>query len=143
MTVHLIKLSVGSETVSGLAKWQATRLKDKKQRGQKPELMHITRNMPRRAEEVLNGGSIYWVIRGFICARQKIIELRPLLRDDTPHCGIVLDKELVRVQLRPRRAFQGWRYFEAKDAPPDIIKGKSGEDMPDDMRRELTELGLL
>jgi hypothetical protein len=143
MTVHLIKLSVGPNTLSDLAAWQTQRLKELKRNRQKPELMHVTRNMPKRAQEVLDGGSIYWVIKGWICARQKLLELRPLMRDGIPYCGLVYDKELVRVRLRPRRAFQGWRYFDAKDAPPDIVKGKGDEGLPDEMRRELSELGLL
>ena len=144
MTIHLIKLSVGPDSLSDLAAWQAQRLKDKKRTGQKPELMHITRQTPKRAEEVLDGGSIYWVIKGFICARQKLLELRPVMRDGIPHCGLVYDKELVRVKLQPRRPFQGWRYFNPKDAPADLAKGKDGlDDMPEKMRRELAELGLL
>jgi hypothetical protein len=141
--LHLIKLSVGPESLSELAAWQSQRLKDMKRKGQKPELMHITRHTPKRAEELLPGGSIYWVIKGWVCARQKLLELRPVLYNGTPHCGLVYDQELVRVRLLPKRPFQGWRYFDAKDAPPDIIKGKGDDDMPDDMRRELTSLGLL
>lgn len=143
MTIHIIKLSVGPDSLADLAAWQTQRLKEMKRNHQTPELMHIPRQMPKRAEEVLDGGSIYWVIKGWICARQKLLELRPLMREGIPHCGLVLDKELVRVAPRPRRAFQGWRYFEPKDAPPDLVKGASGDDIPDDMRRELTALGLL
>jgi len=143
MTIHLIKLSVGPQALSDLENWQAERLREMERTHQKPELMHITRHKPKRAEEVLNGGSIYWVIKGWICARQKLLELRPLLRDGVPHCGLVFDKELVRVQLRPRRPFQGWRYFDPNDAPPDIVKGMADYGLPDDMRRELTALGLL
>jgi hypothetical protein len=143
MTVHLIKLSVGPQALSDLETWQTERLKELERNHQPLELMHITRHRPKREEEVLDGGSIYWVIKGWICARQKLLELRPLLRDGVPHCGLVFDKELVRVQLRPRRPFQGWRYFEPGDAPPDIVKGQGDYDMPDNMRRELTALGLL
>lgn len=143
MTVHLIKLSVGPDTLADLEAWQMQRLKEMKRGGQKPELMHVTRHMPKRAQEVLDGGSIYWVIKGWLCARQTLLELRPLLRDGVPYCGLVYDKELVRVVPRPHRAFQGWRYFDAKDVPRDLVKGEVGEDMPDEMRRELTALGLL
>ena len=142
MTLHLIKLSVGPETLSDLAGWQKQRLKEKWQKGQKPELMHITRHTPKRAEEVLAGGSIYWVIKGFICARQRLLEFRPLIRDGIPHCGLVYDKKIIRVHPRPYRAFQGWRYFDPKDAPPDLTT-KGAEDLPDAMLRELAELGLL
>jgi hypothetical protein len=144
MTTHIIKLAVGPESISDLIEFQAQRLKEKKRNGQKPELMHITRQTPKRADEVLDGGSIYWVIKGFVCARQKLLELRPVTRDGIAHCGLVLDKEVVRVKLQPRRAFQGWRYFDPKDAPADLPKGKDGmEGMPEKMRREMAELGLL
>lgn len=143
MTIHLIKLSVGPESLADLERWQAARLKEKKRKGQKPEIMHVTRNTPRRAEEVLNGGSIYWVIKGWICARQKLLELRPLVRDGVPHCGLVYDPTMIRVEPRPHRAFQGWRYFDPKDAPPDMRKRKGSDEMPEQMRRELIALGLL
>jgi hypothetical protein len=143
MTMHIIKLSVGPETLFDLAAWQTQRLSDMRRNRQKPELMHVTRSMPKRAPELLDGGSVYWVIKGWVCARQQLLELRPLLRDGVPYCGLVYDKQLVRVRLQPRRAFQGWRYLEPKDAPPDIVKGKGEEEVPDAMRRELSELGLL
>ena len=143
MTLHLIKLSVGSESVDDLAEWQAERLKGLKRKSLTPKLVHITRQTPKRAEELVNGGSIYWVIKGWICARQRLLELRPLMRDGVPHCGLVYDKEMVRVSPRPHRPFQGWRYLNAKDAPPDIVRGTGEEDIPEDMRRELALLGLL
>jgi hypothetical protein len=143
MTLHLIKLSVGPDTLCDLAARQAERLKILKLKQRKPELIHITRNMPKRAEEILDGGSIYWVIKGWVCARQRLLKLRPMMQNGIPHCGLVYDKKLVRVELRPCRAFQGWRYFDPKDAPPDIIKRNNAEEFPDEMRRELTALGLL
>ncbi len=142
MTVHLIKLSVGSESLSDLGAWQKQRLKDMKAKGKKPELIHVTRHMPKRAEEVLDGGSIYWVVNGWIVARQKLLELRPVKKDGIPHCGLVYDKKLVPVQFQSRRAFQGWRYLETKDAPPDRI-GDGGDDLPESLRQELMQLGLL
>lgn len=141
MTLHLIKLSVGSESVTDLEAWQAQRLQEKIRQGEKPELMHITRNMPKRAEEVLDGGSLYWVIKGVVCARQRLLELRPITYNDAPHCGLVYDKELIRVCPRPHRPFQGWRYFDPKDAPPDL--SVNGEAPDEKMLRELAELGLL
>lgn len=141
MTIHLIKLSVGSENIADLESWQKQRLRELKHAGKTPELMHITRHMPKRAAEVLDGGSIYWVINGFLCARQRLLELRPIIYNGTPHCGLVYDKEIIRVAPRPHRAFQGWRYFEPKDAPQDIQKGTV--DMPDEMLRELAALGLM
>src|SRR5579884_1007703 len=116
MTIHLIKLCVGAESIADLASWQAQCLTQMKHKKQKPELVHVTRHMPKRADEVLDGGSLYWVIKGCICVRQALLELRPLTQDGIPYCGLVYDKELVRVEPRPRRAFQGWRYFDPKDA---------------------------
>lgn len=143
MTLHLIKLSVGPENLADLADWQAHRIREQKRKRQTPELIHITRQTPKRAAELLDGGSIYWVIKGFICARQKLLELRPMTRDGIAHCGLVYDSKLVRVRLRPRRPFQGWRYFADKDVPPDLAKGEVDDDMPEKMRQELVELGLL
>jgi len=141
--MHLIKLSVGPEKLADLEAWQKQRLQQKKRAGEVPELMHITRHMPKRAAEVLDGGSIYWVIKGWIVARQRLIELRPIVYNDTAHCGLIFDPEMIRVRMRKHRPFQGWRYFDPKDAPLDLIKGAEDEDMPEEMRRELIMLGLL
>lgn len=143
MTLHLLKLAVGIDALPALAARQKQRLKDMARDGLKPELVHITRQTPRRGSEMLQGGSIYWVIKGWITARQTLLDLRPLTRDGIAHCGIVYDQQLVPVALRPHRAFQGWRYLEEKDAPPDVIKRNDGADLPDDLRRELIGLGLL
>ena len=139
MTVHLKKLSVGSESLAGLRHWQAERVRNGM------ELMHVTRNTPRRAEEVLDGGSIFWVIKGVMCARQPITELRSMQRaDGKPACGIVLAPELVAVEPLRVRIFQGWRYLEVKDAPVDIpVADEGGDTMPPELVAELRELGLL
>lgn len=143
MTVHIIKLSVGPSKLSDLTDWQKQRLKDMKAKGKKPELIHVTRHMPKRAEEVLDGGSIYWVIGGWIVARQKLIELRPMKKSGVTHCGLVHDKKMIPVQPRQRRAFQGWRYLDVKDAPPDSDGRGNGEGLPEALRMELMALGLL
>ncbi len=143
MALHLIKLWVGHDSMAHLEEYQQNRLKQKIRDGEEPILLHITRHFPKRAEELLDGGSIYWVINGFIVGRQKILELRHLTTDTGPHCGIVYDQELVHVRMRPHRPFQGWRYFEGKDAPPDVKKGQGGADVPEEMRRALAKLGLL
>jgi hypothetical protein len=141
--LHLVKLCVGCDSLADLAAWQKQRLKEKKAKGQKPELVHITRQMPKRAEDLLDGGSLYWVIKGQIAARQKLIELRPMTVKGVPHCGLVYHKELVAVRPRPRSAFQGWRYFEPADAPPDLGTAKGDKNLPEALRRELAALGLL
>ena len=98
--------------------------------------------VPKRRAEVLDGGSLYWVIKGFIAVRQRLLDIRPFVdKEGVSRCHLAYDKDLVVVRPQPRRAFQGWRYFEPKDAPRDI--GKSGAGMPDKLRRELAELGLL
>lgn len=141
MTVHLIKLCVGADSISDLHAWQKQRLAEKKRAGEPQELMHITRHMPKRADEVLDGGSLYWVIKGWICARQTLVELRPITYNGTPHCGLIYDKELIRVVPRAHRPFQGWRYFDPQSAPKDLAKNT--EDMPEALQRELATLGLL
>jgi hypothetical protein len=141
--LHLIKLCVGVDSLQELADWQAKRLKEKKAKGQKLELIHVTRQTPKRGAEILNGGSLYWVIKGHIMARQRLLELRDVKKNGVPHCGLVYDKSLVPVRPRPRRAFQGWRYFEAKDAPPDMGEIKGAKGLPENLKRELASLGLL
>lgn len=145
MTVNLIKLCVGIEDVDHLAEVQKKRLERKKRAGLPQELIHVTRSFPRRANEVLDGGSMYWVIRGIIRVRQKITDLRETVNDaGKPACGIVLDPEHVLTERRSFRAFQGWRYFAVDDAPRDIrdLDADTSE-LPDDMADELKELGLI
>ncbi|MGH6734753.1 MAG: DUF1489 family protein [Methyloceanibacter sp.] len=145
MTVHLLKLCVGCDSVQDLKDWQTERLQQLARAGKTPELCHRTLQSPRRRDEVLDGGSLYWVIKGFILVRQRIIDLRADTKDDgTPCCGIVYDPELVVTRPHPRRAFQGWRYLEAADTPPDapLLDG-GGDDMPPGMRRALRELRLI
>jgi len=143
MTLHIIKLCVGVDTVQDLAEWQAGRLKDLKKKRKPLELVHVTRMTPKRKEEVLDGGSLYWVIKGQIAARQKLIDLRKVTKNGTPHCGLVYDPKLIPVQRRAHRAFQGWRYFDPKDAPPDARGGKGLEKLPEKLQAELVNLGLL
>jgi hypothetical protein len=145
MTVHLVKLCVGVDTVQELADWQAERLKRFKREKKRPELCHRTLQTPRRREEVLDGGSLYWVIKGFISVRQRVVDLRPDIKDDgTVCCGIVLDPQLVPTRVHPRRAFQGWRYLEAADAPADAGGlAEAVDDMPPGMREALRELRLI
>ena len=145
--LHLVKLCVGCDRVEELAAWQARRVKTD------PPLRHKTRSMPRRAAEIVGQGSLYWVIGGAILVRQRIDRIIEDSRDDGSPCiGLVLDPVLVPTTPRPMRPFQGWRYLEAGDAPPDRTAmrpaGMAEEqeafgDMPAAMRRELQALGLL
>ena len=143
MTLHIIKLCVGVDTLQELAEWQAGRLRTLKKKRKPLELIHVTRMMPKRKDEVLDGGSLYWVIKGQIAARQKLLELRKVTKGGTPHCGLVYDPKLVPVQRRAHRAFQGWRYFDPKDAPPDARGTKGLESLPEKLQVELVNLGLL
>ncbi|HUU67094.1 MAG TPA: DUF1489 domain-containing protein [Methyloceanibacter sp.] len=145
MTVHLVKLCVGVETVQDLRDWQAKRLRTLSREGKTPELCHRTLQAPRRRAEVLDGGSLYWVVKGFISVRQRIVDLRADTKNDgRACCGIVLDSELVGTRPHPRRAFQGWRYLEAADAPPDMrTLDAADRDMPPGMREFLRELRLI
>lgn len=145
MTVHLLKLCVGVDNVQELKAWQEERLKRLARADKTPELCHRTLQTPRRRGEVLDGGSLYWVIKGFVLVRQLVLDLRPDRKDDgTACCGIVLDPQLVLTRSHPRRAFQGWRYLEPEDAPPDIqALDAAGDDMPRGMREDLRELRLI
>jgi hypothetical protein len=144
MPLHILKLCVGCDSVKDLEGWIKQKLKALK-KGARREHIHTTRMVPKRAEEVLDGGSLYWVIRGEIACRQRIRELRPFRdKDGVGRCGIVLEPKVVPVDLRPFRAFQGWRYLAVKDAPPDLEKAAPGtKAMPEKLRRELRELGLM
>lgn len=145
MQLHLIKLCVGCDSVADLEDWIKQKLKEKRQRRQKPEHIHTTRMTPKRADELVSGGSLFWVIRGQITCRERILDVRPFTdKDGIGRCRVVLDGKIVLVEPRPRAAFQGWRYLAAKDAPRDLSRAAPGAArMPENMRRELRELGLL
>jgi len=146
MPLHLIKLSVGTDSIEDLEDWIKLKLKEQKKRGvKKPERIHTTRMVPKRAEEILNGGSIFWVIRGEILCRERILDIRPFVdKDGVGRCRLVLDPKCIPVRPRPYRAFQGWRYLDDKDAPPDLSRvARGAANMPEPLRRELRELGLL
>jgi len=137
--VHLIKLAVGVRDIAHLQALQTARA------AHDPPLRHTTRSFPKRAAELIDGGSIYWVIGGAVLARQQILNILPETEADGTSCAaLVLDPALVRVEARAMRAFQGWRYLEPKDAPPDLgTRSGDAADMPEAMRRELAALGLL
>ncbi|MDP6805269.1 MAG: DUF1489 domain-containing protein [Rhodospirillales bacterium] len=145
MTVHLIKLAVGVESVDHLAAIQSGRLAEARAEAREPVLRHITRNRPQRADEVVDGGSLYWVIKRVIQVRQQIVDVRSAAKSDgRPACALVLDPDLVRTRRRARRPFQGWRYLRPEDAPPDRDSGVGGADaLPLEMAEELRRLGLL
>jgi hypothetical protein len=147
MPLHIVKLCVGTTSIEDLADWQRERLAEQKASGNKrPQIFHRTGMQPKRGSEVLDGGSIYWVIKGLITVRQKIVGFGEGQKDDgTPCCLLLFDKTLVPVRPTPRRPFQGWRYLEAAEAPADLKGSDSSAiaDMPPAMRKELAGLGLL
>ena len=139
MTLHIIKLCVGVSEIDQLTHWIAECLEGR------DTLDHTTRMFPRRSDEVLDGGSLYWVMRAMIVCRQPIADLQEVVgADGISRCRIVFKPEIMPVRPTPRRAFQGWRYLTALDAPPDLAQGGLGfSGMPEEMRRELATLGLL
>ena len=139
--LHLMKLAVGVRDIAHLAELQAARAKIL------PPLRHRTRSFPRRAEEILQGGSMYWVIAGAMVVRQPIVDIIEDRRDDGSACtGIVLEPRLVPVAGRLMKPFQGWRYLAASDAPDDIASSKplrGAQSLPPELARALRELCLL
>ena len=140
-TINLVKLSVGTETVANLADWQASPM------AQTPDNLprHITRMWPKRGDELLNGGSIYWVIKGVVLCRQTVLRLDEVTGSDgIRRCAIVLDPQLVPVAATPKRAFQGWRYLQTTDAPPDLSQSRpNDDDLPPELQAALASIGIL
>ena len=144
MPLHLIKLSVGTDSVRDLEDWIEQKAKERARRKQQPERSHTTRMTPKRVDELLDGGSLYWVIKGIVQVRQKLVDVQPFVDGEgIGRCRLVLEPKVVATNWQPRRPFQGWRYLEAKDAPHDLKKGRaSGDDLPPALRAELAQLGL-
>ena len=146
MAVHLIKMAVGIESFSHLAHVQKNRLQDLNKDGEAPVLRHWTRNSPTRAEEICAGGSLYWIIKGAIRARQKISSIdKHTSEKSRKRCALVLDTTLVRTELKISKPIQGWRYLDPQAAPKDLlmVANEGNADIPMEMARELRELGLL
>lgn len=142
MALHLLKLCVGADSVADMEAWVARRVETNVRAGLGPDTRHTTRMFPKRREELLSGGSLYWVIRGVVLIRQRIVDLVSVTgADGIDRCEIVLDRTLHPTQAQPRRAFQGWRYLTAADAPADLDR-KSAK-APPELRAKLAELGLL
>jgi hypothetical protein len=99
-----------------------------------------TRQTPKRAGEILDGGSLYWVFKGQILIRQRVLAIETIATSSRTRCEILLDDEMIATAPQPRRAFQGWRYFEIKDAPPDLAGGDAAN-LPQDLARQLREIG--
>lgn len=139
--IHIIKLAVGAKDISQIRDWQERRAR------QDPPLRHRTRNFPKRTAEILDGGSIYWVVAGALLVRQRIVDIVEDRREDNSACAaFVLDPALVPVVPRLVKAFQGWRYLTTQDAPTDLDKRRMADgetDLPPELLRELRALCLL
>lgn len=139
--VHLVKLCVGAEAVEDLLDWQ----KNPRAKGPDGLPRHVTRMWPKRADEVLNGGSLYWVFKGLVLCRQRILRFDEVMGGDgITRCGIVLDPEVTRVAATPKRPFQGWRYLKPEDAPRDLPQGRESEEaLPPELQSALADIGVL
>lgn len=140
-TINLIKLCVGAEGVEDLHAWQ----RNPHACTAEGYPCHVTRMWPKREAELLNGGSLYWVFKGMVLARQRVLRLDEVDRGDgIRRCGIVMDREIVLTRAAPRRPFQGWRYLTPEDAPADLPAGRAQEDaLPEELDRALAEIGVL
>ncbi len=145
MALNLVKLCVGADSVEDLEKWIEFRRDEMRRAGEKPEHRHTTRMIPRRRDELLDGGSLYWVIKGNVQCRQRLLDIRPFTDGDgVERCHLVFDPKVIATDWQPRRAFQGWRYLVLADAPADVGQGREGMmALPSELRRELADLGLL
>ncbi|MBL9073518.1 DUF1489 domain-containing protein [Tabrizicola sp.] len=138
--VNLLKLCVGADSVEDQIAW----IDSESHRWPEGRSIHVTRMWPKREAEVLNGGSLYWVIKGLILCRQRILELEEVnLGDGIPRCALIMDREVIRTESAPRRPFQGWRYLDPKDSPRDLPKARAADDpLPPALAQALAEIGL-
>lgn len=138
--INLVKLCVGAEKVEDLIAWQGQARAKELDSGPR----HVTRMWPKRGEELLNGGSLYWVFKGMILARQRVVGLDEVIGSDgITRCGIVLDPEIIRTEAVPRRPFQGWRYLKPEESPRDLPEGRQPEDtLPAELSAALAAIGV-
>ena len=140
---HLVKLCVGAESVEDLEQWVAQRSAERRAAGLPDHARHVTRHAPKRAEELLAGGSLYWVIKGQIAARQRLIGFEDVIDEEgVKRCALLLAPEVIRTAPRPKRPFQGWRYLSAADAPADLSQS-GDDDLPEALREALSRHGVL
>jgi hypothetical protein len=135
MPLHLIKLCVGCDTVAELAEWHAA------ERAGQPWILR-TRQTPKRAAELVEGGSVFRVFKGQVLCRQRILAVDTVGEGPAKRCEITLDPQIMLVAPLPRRPFQGWRYFEDKDAPQDLGRHGEAASAPQELVGKLRELGL-
>lgn len=140
MTIHILKLCVGATTVEDLLEWNRSHPSPYPT----GERRHVTRMWPRREAEVLDGGSLYWVVKGLVLCRQQILRFDAVDRGDgIRRCGLVLAPEVIRTEPAPRRPFQGWRYLKPSEAPADLGETRPGDDsLPPGMAEALAAFGV-
>ena len=140
-TIHLVKLSVGTASIGDLQNWQSTKVAQ----GKDGLPRHVTRMWPKREKELLAGGSIYWVIKGVIQCRQKILRFDEVVRKDgIRRCAIVLEPQYTRTSPVLKRPFQGWRYLQIDKTPPDLGLHRSSDDeLPPELAGELAKIGVI
>ncbi|MEM8773072.1 MAG: DUF1489 domain-containing protein [Pseudomonadota bacterium] len=144
MPLHLVKLCVGAETVDDLKRWVKKRTAENEAAGRGRVHDHVTRMRPRQRDALLEGGSIYWVIKGVVLARQRILDMEPRTgADGIERTAIMLEPRLIMTEAQPRRAFQGWRYLKPQDAPSDLSARRGKTAPPPTLTAALAELGLL
>ncbi len=145
MALHMLKLCVGCDSIADLEGWISELMALWRRLGKPEEQSHTTRMVPKRIAEILDGGSLYWVIKGQVACRQRITDIRPFTDGEgIGRCHLVLEPVVIPVEPRPCRPFQGWRYMDEKAVPRDL--GAGGGDllaMPEELRRELRQLGLI
>jgi hypothetical protein len=141
MTVHIIKLCVGADSLQDLADWHVWQKSQRRLAGLDPRPVCDTRNTPKRATDIIGKGSLYWVIKGSIAVRQQIVDLRTITNEGSPRCEIVLDDAYVPVVPRRHKPFQGWRYLDAGAAPPDVSPSTNIADTPLELAQQLRDLG--
>lgn len=145
MPLHILKLCVGCDSIRDLEEWIEETQALNRRLGRPEEQIHTTRMVPKNRDSIAGAGSLYWVIKGQVMCRELITDIRPFKdQDGIGRCHLVLKPEVIPVEPRPCRPFQGWRYLQDKDKPRDLALG--GADlgaMPEQMRRELAGLGLL
>lgn len=145
--LNLVKLCVGADDVADLDVWQRARSLERAAQGLDPRPRHVTRQFPRRADELLDGGSLYWVIRGVIRARQRLEAIEPVDGEDgLRRHALILSTQIVLTEPAPRRAFQGWRYLTGDDAPRDLDRRytqNDGDPLPTELREAVAAFGVV
>jgi hypothetical protein len=142
MIMNMVKLCVGVSSVEQLEDYRTEECARRRANGEPEMIAHVTRMMPTKKVEIESGGSLYWVIAGVIQCRSEIISLERVVGSDgIKRCAIMMSPEVIRTAPAPRRPFQGWRYLKPEDAPRDLSGPSGDDDLPDDLRSKLMEIG--